>query len=195
MIGQTILIRVYKCNLMTNIQLGFSSIEKYNIKLRFVEPEDAAFILSLRTNEKLSRHISPTQNDLNGQIDWINLYKEREKLGKEYYFITIGLDGQRFGTTRLSELEGDCFELGSWLFDPNAPTGVAIKADIITREIGFDILGFDYCKFNVKKLNKNVLKYHLAYNPEISFQDDVDINFRLDAISFKKHRDKLIKLL
>jgi len=176
-------------------KLGLSSIEKYNIKLRFVEPEDAAFILNLRTNEKLGRHISKTHPDLNAQIDWINHYKEREKQDLEYYFMAIGSDGQRWGTTRLSELDGDAFELGSWLFDPNAPTGVAIKADIITREIGFDILGFNYCKFNVRRLNKNVLKYHIAYKPEILNEDDVNINFRLDAISFKKHRDKLIKLL
>ena len=180
---------------MTKIQLGFSSIEKYSIKLRFVEPEDAAFILKLRTNEKLSRHISPTQNDLNSQIDWINLYKEREKLGLEYYFMTIGLEGQRFGTTRLSELDGDSFELGSWLFDPGTPPGVAIKADIITKEVGFDFLGFDYCTFNVRKLNKNVLKYHLGYKPQVLFEDDMNIFFKLNATSFKKHRDKLIKLL
>jgi len=36
-------------------------IEKYGIKLRFVEIDDAEFILSLRLNEKLGRFISPTE--------------------------------------------------------------------------------------------------------------------------------------
>ena len=65
-------------------------IEKYGLKARLVEEQDAAFILSLRTDPKLSRFLHPTENDEEKQRAYIRGYKEREKQGKDYYFIFLG---------------------------------------------------------------------------------------------------------
>ena len=64
-------------------------IEKYGLKARLVEEQDAAFILSLRTDPKLSRFLHPTENDEEKQRAYIRGYKEREKQGKDYYFILL----------------------------------------------------------------------------------------------------------
>lgn len=180
---------------MIKKRLDFKSIERYGITLRLIEESDAEFILNLRTDEKLGKHISPTSSNLNDQINWIRAYKEREARGEEYYFVSIGRNGEQFGTTRLSELDGEFFEQGSWLFDPKAPSGVAIKSDILTKEIGFGILGFDTCKFDVRKSNTKVLRYHRGYQPVVVRENELNFYFNLDKRAFEAHRDKLIKLL
>lgn len=173
--------------------MELNNIERYNLKLTTVDVTDAKFILELRTDPLLARYLSTTGAKIEDQIDWIRNYKIRETQGLEYYFLTRDAQGNALGTTRLSELGGECFELGSWLFSRNAPQGAAILADIITKEIGFEMLGFDCCKFNVRKENKSVLKYHKNYLPKIIGETDLDIFFKLDKSSFNQHKNKFLK--
>ena len=63
------------------------TIEKYGIKARFVGVNDVDFVLSLRSDKELTRFIHQTDNNRDLQIKWIEGYKEREREGKEYYFI------------------------------------------------------------------------------------------------------------
>lgn len=172
-----------------------TTIEKYGIILRLVDNTDAEFILSLRTDQKLSTHLSATSPALSDQLSWITRYKEREKLGLEYYFMALDADGNRLGTTRIYNLEPGCFETGSWIFSRSAPHGAAIKADIIGREFAFDRLGLEFCKFEVRKGNAKVLKYHRAYHPEVIAEDELNYYFQLGKAAFVKHSQKLIKLL
>lgn len=172
----------------------FKTINRYGVNMRLVEPDDAAFILSLRTDEKLGRFLSPTHHDVGRQTAWLEEYKERESRGQEYYFIAVGENGERYGTTRLYDFEEEKFTTGSWLFSRNTPLGVAIKADIIGREIAFENLGFEVCKFDVRKDNKSVIKYHKAFKPTIVGEDDDIIYFELDKPSFYNYRNKLLKI-
>ncbi|WP_316737882.1 GNAT family N-acetyltransferase [Pedobacter aquatilis] len=176
-----------------NNQLFKNIIARYGLRLRLIEPDDASFVLELRNDQTLSRFLSKTSNNLQDQVNWIKSYKEREMQGKEYYFIASDNDDKLLGTTRISELDGCCFELGSWLFSRDAQDGAAIIADIITREIGFDTLGFNCCKFNVRKENKSVLKYHLNFGPSIVDETDIDTFFKLDKENFNKNKYKFLK--
>jgi len=179
-----------------NYNLLINSIERYGIKLRFVEVEDAEFILSLRNDERLGKFLSKTSNDLSDQVNWIKKYKEREKLGEEFYFVVEDLAGIKYGVTRISELkEGSAFELGSWLFSRASPSGMAIKADIIAKEIGFDQLGFNLCKFNVRKENTSVLNYHLRYMPIKVDETDLDTFFNLSKENFNNGKKRFLKFL
>jgi len=168
-------------------------IERYGITLRLVDETDSEFIVKVRT--ELGHHISPTSDNIEDQKRWIRDYKIREENGLEYYFITVGPKNERWGTTRLSELDGDCFELGSWIFSKDAPQGVSIKADIITKEIGFDLLGFKCCKFDVRKQNKSVLKYHLNFNPVIVHENDLNFYFNLSESEFSITKKRFLKVL
>lgn len=58
-----------------------------NITLTLAVVDDAEFILSLRQNEKLNRHVSPVPPSLNCQKEWIMNYKKREAIRSEFYFI------------------------------------------------------------------------------------------------------------
>jgi len=170
-------------------------IKKYNIKLRLVDISDASFILKLRGNEKLSQFLSRTSKKLADQERWIQEYKIREAQKLEYYFIAIDEEGNRLGTTRIYNIEANSFETGSWLFSEDAPSGVAIKSDIIGREFGFENLGLDFCKFEVRKANVKVLRYHYRYSPEVIGEDELNYYFRISRQNFRFHSNKLLKIL
>ena len=85
--------------MVNKLPLGFK-MNKYGIDVRFVEESDAEFILSLRTDPKLSRYLHATDNDVEKQRQWIRKYKEREAHGKEYYFMYIKNEN-KLGVSRI----------------------------------------------------------------------------------------------
>jgi hypothetical protein len=115
-------------------------MNRYGLHVRFVNENDAEFIVNLRTHPKLSRFIHKTDVDIEKQKHWIRNYKEREKAGKEYYFIFL-IEGKSVGLNRLYNIEEDSFTSGSWVFDPDAPFESSIASALITRIIAFDLLG------------------------------------------------------
>ena len=93
----------------------------FGVYFRLVEIEDAEFIHSLRNNEKLSRYINPTSKDLTEQIKWLKKYKLREKKGEDFYILCLESDkGSKLGLNRLYDINDDYFEIGSWVFSPDA---------------------------------------------------------------------------
>jgi hypothetical protein len=171
------------------------NINKYGVTLRLVELVDADFILNLRTNGNLNKHLSSTSSDIQDQISWIENYKKRELLRYEYYFIAIDDDGNRFGTIRLYNFTKSTFEVGSWLFLPDSPVGMAIKTEIIAKEIGFEELGYETCIFSVRKKNYTVLNYHRRFKPVLIKESDMDLFFKLNKREFLTTKEKILNLL
>lgn len=169
-------------------------IDKYGIQLRLAEISDADFILSLRTDSNLNQHLSFTSNDINKQVEWLTNYKLREAKKQEYYFVAE-IAGMPYGTTRLYNFDEQSFETGSWLFSKETPTGVAIKADIIGREFGFEALKAKHCRFEVRKENKSVVRYHLGYKPNLTKEDELNFYFTLAQEDFNIHKNKLLKFI
>jgi len=168
--------------------------KQYGIIQRFVNETDAQFILSLRLDDKLSRFLSPTQNDITVQTAWIREYKKRELVGTEFYFITVDEAGERYGVNRLYNFDNDSFEVGSWLFKNGSPSSFSILSDLATRDYGFYTLGFKFCRFEVKKNNIAVLNYHKKFQPEITGEDEQTIFFRLSIDSYEIFKNKLLKI-
>jgi hypothetical protein len=171
--------------------------EKYGLKYRLVEIEDAEFIVKLRTSKRLSRYIHSTSNDVAKQVNWIESYKERERIGREYYYVFENNEKIRFGISRIHDIEvyKHRFSHGSWIFSPTAPFGVSILGDIIVREIGFEILELKEEFFDVRKKNINVLKYHRGYNPSVVKEDELNIYFRLVDEDFEAGKRQYLKIL
>jgi hypothetical protein len=176
-------------------KLSKSVYQKYGITVRLVEESDAEFIVNLRTNEKLGRFLSQTDGNVDEQRKWIKAYKAREAAGEEFYFIAVGEQGEQYGTTRLYHFEANSFTTGSWLFAENTPAGVAIKADLIGRELAFEELGYEICKFDVRRDNKTVIRFHQFFKPKVIMENDLDIYYELDKASFYKFRDKIINII
>ena len=115
-------------------------IEKYGLSVRLVTEDDAAFILSLRTDPKLSRFIHPTENNEETPRAYIRGYKEREKQRKDYYFIFFMQD-EPIGLARIYNVQETTFTFGSWLFKEGLPYWASIAGAIIAREFAFEELG------------------------------------------------------
>jgi hypothetical protein len=168
---------------------------KYGLNYRLVKEEDAEFIIMIRTNQRLSRFIHATQKDINKQKEWIKGYKEREKIGKEYYYIFEDKGGISLGVSRIYNICKNEFTHGSWVFSPTAQVGCAVLGDVIVREIGFELLSLEKDFFDVRKKNIIVLKYNMGYNPSIIKEDELNIYFQLDYQNFKKGRQKYVSIV
>ncbi|MDC6389765.1 GNAT family N-acetyltransferase [Maribacter sp. PR1] len=174
---------------------GILPTEAYNSYFRLVEMEDAEFILSLRNNEKLAKHINPTSTDMEEQINWLKEYKNREKNGKDFYIINLKKDGKtRLGLNRIYNVEGDTFEFGSWLYSPEAGPNDAVLGELFTKGLAFEELGFNLCKMETKKKNTRVLWYAKSYKPKFTGEDEFNHYFESDYENFKAHREKYLKL-
>ena len=168
---------------------------KYGCKFRLVDESDAPFIWKLRTDPVLSRFVSPVHDNLNSQVEWIAGYRKREAAGEEFYIISIDpYSGTRQGVNRIYDFKTDTFELGSWLYLPQEDISKSILGDIHAREIGYDVLGFDNCTFEVRKGNKSVIRYHRGYSPELTGEDEQNFYFRLSKETFNHHKNKYLSI-
>ena len=169
--------------------------QKFGIKPRFVEKEDSVFILNLRTDLRLNRHISTTVNDLKQQETWIEKYKERELQKQEFYFIFENDKKTQFGVNRLYNFDTVSFEIGSWLFSLQSPEGVSILADLYARDFAFqNFPSMEYCRFEVRKENKSVVNYHKRFNPTLVKEDKDNYYFELSKNDYKTFRNVIIKI-
>lgn len=169
------------------------SIEKYGLKARFVIEDDAAFIVKLRTDKSLSKYIHSTDSSVENQKEWIQKYKEREALGLEYYFIFY-YDENPIGLERIYNLTSDTFTHGSLVFSPDSPIGSSVKADIITREVGFSILNKKANLFDVSKGNNGVIAYHQRYKPMVISEDEEGYHYSLSKENFEKYKSVYMKI-
>lgn len=168
---------------MKTIQRPFS-VSRYGLTARLVEESDAPFIVNLRTDARLSRHISTTSGDVEVQRQWLADYQLREAQGIEYYFV-IEFEGHPIGTDRLYHIEDGHFTSGSWVFSPDAPLGASILGGIICKEIAFDLLGMEYDLADIRKENKSVVKHHLTYKPTQIGEDELNYYYRLTREQFE----------
>ncbi len=163
------------------------------VSLKPVEVDDAAFILQLRADPDLNRHLSATPPDLDNQKQWIAKYKTRETEGTEYYFIILR-DGEDAGTVRLYDFQGDSFCWGSWIIKRGTPPHVAIASAIMVYDFAFGPLGFTRSHFDVRRDNLSVRKFHLRTGAEIISSDEQNDYFVITAARFMEGRPQLARI-
>ena len=170
-------------------------LDKYNVRRRLVDVSDAEFITNLRSNMKLAKHIHFADGDINKQIEWIQHYKYREKQGLEEYYIYESLEGEKYGTTRNSDYDDHSFVIGSWLFSPNAPQGLALLSECAGKKAGFDDEKFIYTRFDVRKLNKKVVNYHTKIWHSLKItEDDINNYYILTRENFERYFDSVVSI-
>lgn len=168
-------------------------IEKFGLKVRFVEENDAAFIVKLRTDETLSKYIHSTDSDIEKQREWIKNYKEREFLGQEYYFIFY-INDKPIGLERIYNISHNTFTHGSLVFSPDSPIGSSVKADIITRDVGFSVLCKEINFFDVNKGNNSVIAYHQRYKPILLSADEESFHYSLSKENYEINKTIYMKI-
>lgn len=148
--------------------------EKLNgkyVNLREVTVDDADFILSLRCNENKSRFLHKTEYNLENQVAYIKNYFE---IPDEWYFIIENKKGERIGTYRIYNVQGDSFCIGSWLMIDGVSPAESFESDWILRMYGFDVLRFKRIHFDVRKGNKKVIAYHKMVGARITGETELD---------------------
>jgi RimJ/RimL family protein N-acetyltransferase len=164
---------------------------RYRSHFRLVDQRDADFIVKLRGDENLSRHLSASTTDTGAQREWIRGYKERERKGREFYFVIVSDHADR-GVIRMYDFRDmhgqSSFCWGSWIIGKPRPSGLVTFSAIMIYEIGFDTLGFGHAHFDVRKANSAVIAFHEragarkvgedAENMYFSYTPDEYSNFR-----------------
>lgn len=169
-------------------------LDKYGLHVRLVTEEDAAFILSLRNNPKLSRFIHETDNDVEKQKEWIRKYKIREMEGLDYYFIYF-LDSVPIGVNRIYDIQESWATGGNWLCIPGLEPQQSIATSIINRDVIFEVLGLLEDRFDVRKGNKHVIKMHKMFGAEITGESEFDYYFTLKAEIYNQKKYEIMDLL
>lgn len=136
-------------------------ITQYGVTARFVNEGDAEFITKLRSDEKLGRYIHASNGDVEAQRNWIKEYKTREREGLDYYFIFFK-NNEPYGLCRLYNVDWThlSYTAGSWLCAPGTSIEEMMLTSYITGDIAHNILGLKVNLYDVRKGNKQVLKYH-----------------------------------
>ncbi len=170
-------------------------LEQYNLKFRFVQEEDASFLVQLRTDPIKAKYISTTDTDVEKQRLWIREYKIREKSKSEFYFIVTDEENIEFATYRLYNRTKDSIEIGSFISIPlySKPINI-VKVDIIMKSYVFDILGYNSLNFEVRKENKSVVNYHKKFEPNLINEDDQNFYFILKKKNFEVNKSKYKRL-
>ncbi len=161
-------------------------------KLRPVLISDAGFILSLRTNEKLNKHISKTSSSVHEQERWIEDYQSRFIKGEEAYFVAEH-GGIRFGTIRIYnyDIVAGTFVYGSWLMSSSAPACCAFSTTILNHDLGFSVLGFSKVFFDVRKDNKSVCGFHDSVGASLIREDEFNRYYEITSEAYRSVRAKL----
>ena len=154
------------------------SLSRYGIDSRLVVESDAEFILSLRTDAYHTRFIHSTDNNLEKQIEWIKKYKEREKEGKEYYFI-YSKDGEPMGLSRAYNIFEYYCSSGSWLCKPNNDPKDSLATYLMMHDVVFQNLGLDLTIFDGRKNNKKVWRLHESFGAKRIGESEIDFYFTL----------------
>ncbi|HDX8357000.1 TPA: GNAT family N-acetyltransferase [Aeromonas hydrophila] len=168
------------------------------ISFRLIDVGDAEFILSLRTDGRLNRHLSQTSSSLEQQRDWIKNYKERENQGDEYYFIIYRNDNnEAVGTVRLYDFIRDkkSFCWGSWILNENKTKYAAMESAFLVYQIAFENLGFERAHFDVRRENVKVIAFHQKMGAEVVSENDLDLFFEIEKNAISDARNKLSRFL
>ena len=147
-----------------------------NLVFRNIATADAEFVLRLRTDPARGRHLSRTDGDLDGQIAWLESYRD----GADQAYFIIERGGARIGTVRLYNAVESSFCWGSWIILPGQPPYASIESALMVYSYALDHLGFTESHFDVRKENKTVWSFHERFGAQRVAETDLDFLYKID---------------
>jgi RimJ/RimL family protein N-acetyltransferase len=178
---------------MTAPRLGKARrVQGKTLVFRDAAVDDAEFILGLRTDELKSRHLSRTSGALADQQAWLAGYGQRDG---EAYFVIESLAGEKLGTVRLYDAQGDSFCWGSWILSDAAPSSAAIESALMVYAYALDTLGFTNAHFQVNLANERVCAFHERFGAQRVSQDDVEIEYTLANAAIREAMKRYARFL
>ena len=155
-------------------------------RLRLATVDDAAFLLSLRLDSSRNQNISATSPHLDDQVAWMRSYGSRFAAGLEAYFIIEGF-GEAQGSLRLYDYlpENDSFCWGSWMIRPGVSPSTAFQSLILAYDLAFGSLSFDRARFDVRKANVSVWKFHEKMGAKMVREDSLNRFYECSAEDYR----------
>lgn len=152
---------------------------------------DAAFILSLRTDENKSRYLSAVSADINAQQTWLKNYEDSQD---QAYFIIEYLD-EPIGTVRLYDAQQHSFCWGSWILKDSKPSQAAMESALMVYSYAVAALGFQASHFDVRKGNERVWRFHERFGAQRIAETDLDYSYTLGRQLIDRSRMNYSKFL
>jgi len=161
------------------------------LNFRDARVNDAAFILSLRTDAEKSRYLSAVSGEMAEQQAWLERYAHADD---QAYFI-IEYQGTPIGTVRLYDTQGDSFCWGSWILHSSRPSQAAMESALMVYAYAFDHLGFRASHFDVRKGNERVWQFHERFGAVRTVETDLDYHYRIEAPAITASRARYRRFL
>ncbi len=153
--------------------------------------QDAAFILSLRTDAKKSRYLSAVSGELAEQEGWLERYATADD---QAYFI-IEFQDEPIGTVRLYDPQGVSFCWGSWILKDGRPSHAAMESALMVYAYAVDYLGFKAAHFDVRKGNERVWQFHERFGARRTAETKLDYFYILDNEAIAASRERYRRFL
>ena len=174
---------------------SIARVEGPNLILRLIEPEDAAYVHSLRSNPAYNTHLSTVTGTVDDQRAWIEDYKSREAQGQEFYYVIERKDGTRCGLVRLYDIEAESFTWGSWILDENKTRMAALESAVLSFGIGFAALGVQLANVDVRVANEHAAAFYRRLGMVETHRTNQDIFFNYTREQFNTDRAHYLKKL
>ena len=147
------------------------------LSFRNATVDDAAFILSLRTDAEKSRYLSAVSGELAAQQAWLERYARADD---QAYFI-IEYQDVPIGTVRLYDPQGESFCWGSWILHRSRPSQAAMESALMVYAYAVDHLGFTAAPFDVRKGTERVWQFHQRFGAVRIAETELDYLYRIEA--------------
>ena len=107
-------------------------LEDFEIRLRPVRMEDAAFIVWLRNLDFVKGKVGDSATNVAVQEVWLRTYFERQG---DYYFVAETPSGIALGTIGIYDVVGPTAKIGRYVVRPEVMAGVPVA--ILARDLAF----------------------------------------------------------
>jgi RimJ/RimL family protein N-acetyltransferase len=161
------------------------------LTFRDANADDAAFILSLRTDTEKSRHLSAVSGELADQQAWLERYTNAND---QVYFI-IEYRNAPIGTVRLYDPQGNSFCWGSWILTNNRPNHAAMESALMVYSYAVDHLGFHAAHFEVRKANERVWLFHERFGAKRISENELEYIYEINRSAIDHSRDHYKRFL
>lgn len=168
-------------------------LQSKTVKLRFIEEQDAEFVLKLRLDDRYNEFLSTVNPSVDAQREWIKKYKFDELSGLQYYFIIERYDGTPCGTVRIYDLKEDSFCWGSWILNEDKTRYAALESAFLVYEFAFEHLKFKKSHFDVRKGNDRVISFHKKMGATQTGETELDLLFEITKEAVEQTKYRLIK--
>ena len=160
--------------------------------IRFVEKEDAEFIIETRNIPRINKFINDTSTSLQEQQKWIMDYKKREENKNEFYFI-VSENNQKKGLFRLYNINSISFVVGSWVFITCLNKNLPILSYGLMCEVGFSLLKRSILLYDIRKNNRRVQQFcSLKKNFILYNEDSVSYYYLLEKNNWEDSKTNIL---